>query len=161
MSAAANVIIRASSPASPPLPREGEIAFMRKLRIALSSLRDGSVLPVGSMWFYPLGKVAPTGFLICDGSAVSRQLFPQLFEVLGTAYGAGDGSTTFNLPDFRGAAPVAEATPPAQVITNGTITDPNVPATEIGGSGANVVTGGRPGNAQEVSWGGNRWEDDR
>jgi len=158
---AANVIIRASSPASPPLPREGEIAFVRRLRGCLSALRDGSVLPVGCMWFYPQGKVAPPGFLLCDGSAVSRQLFPQLFALIGTTYGAGDGALTFNLPDYRGAAPVPETVPPAQEIVNGTVTDPDVPATEIGGSGANVVTGARPGGGGSVGWGENRWEDER
>lgn len=161
MSAAANVIIRTSSPAAPALPREGEIAFMRKLRIALSSLRDGSVFPVGAMWFYPLGKAAPPGWLICDGSAVSRETFAQLFELVGTDYGAGDGVSTFNLPDFRGAAPVAEATPPAQEIVNATITAPDVPATEIGGSGANVVTGGRPGGGGGASWGEQQFVDER
>ncbi len=158
---AANVIIRASSPADPVLPREGELNWMRKVRLALSALRDGSAVPVGAMWFYPLGKNAPPGFLICDGSAVSRQTFSQLFALLGTAYGEGDGALTFNLPDFRGTAPVAEATPPAQDIVNGTITNPDAPATEIGGSGANVVTGSRPGGVQEVDWGSNSWEQER
>lgn len=42
------------------------------------------------------------GFLLCDGSAVSRVTYAALFAVIGTTFGAGDGSTTFNLPDFRG-----------------------------------------------------------
>lgn len=45
---------------------------------------------------------APTGFLLCDGSAVSRATFAALFAAIGTGYGAGDGSTTFNVPDGRG-----------------------------------------------------------
>lgn len=45
---------------------------------------------------------APTGWLVCDGSAVSRTAYPALFGALGTQWGIGDGSTTFNLPDFRG-----------------------------------------------------------
>jgi phage-related tail fiber protein len=45
---------------------------------------------------------APPGWLLCDGSAVSRTSYATLFAVMGTAYGAGDGATTFNLPDFRG-----------------------------------------------------------
>jgi microcystin-dependent protein len=44
----------------------------------------------------------PLGHLYCDGSAVSRTLYPGLFSVIGTAWGGGDGSTTFNLPDLRG-----------------------------------------------------------
>lgn len=45
---------------------------------------------------------APTGFLICDGTAVSRTTYASLFAVIGTTWGSGNGSTTFNLPDLRG-----------------------------------------------------------
>ena len=47
------------------------------------------------------GSTAPAGWLLCDGAAVSRTTYANLFAVIGTAYGAGDGSTTFNLPDMR------------------------------------------------------------
>lgn len=47
------------------------------------------------------GSTAPTGWLLCNGSAVSRTTYATLFAVIGTTFGAGDGSTTFNLPDFR------------------------------------------------------------
>lgn len=43
-----------------------------------------------------------SGWLICDGSAVSRTTYADLFNIIGTSFGAGDGSTTFNLPDMRG-----------------------------------------------------------
>jgi hypothetical protein len=53
----------------------------------------------------PFGSPAPhTGFLYCDGSAVSRATYSALFAKIGTTYGAGDGATTFNLPDGRGVA---------------------------------------------------------
>src|SRR3954447_6125965 len=52
----------------------------------------------------------PPGWLVCDGSAVSRSTFATLFGAIGTAYGAGDGSTTFNLPDLRGRVPVGAGT---------------------------------------------------
>ena len=48
----------------------------------------------------------PTGWLVCDGSAVSRTTYARLFAVLGTTYGPGDGSTTFNLPDLRDRSPM-------------------------------------------------------
>lgn len=48
------------------------------------------------------GASAPVGYLICDGTAISRTVYSKLFSAIGTAYGAGDGSTTFNLPDLRG-----------------------------------------------------------
>lgn len=48
------------------------------------------------------GITAPSGWLLCDGSAVSRTTFSALFGLLGTSFGAGDGIVTFNLPDMRG-----------------------------------------------------------
>lgn len=45
------------------------------------------------------GSTAPTGYLLADGSAVSRTTYSDLFDVIGTTYGTGDGSTTFDLPD--------------------------------------------------------------
>lgn len=52
---------------------------------------------------------APTGWLLCDGSAVSRSTFATLFAAIGTAYGVGDGSTTFNVPDLRQRFPLGKA----------------------------------------------------
>lgn len=60
-----------------------------------------SFLPAGSMVDFA-GTTAPSGWLMCDGAAVSRTTYASLFAALGTAYGTGDGSTTFNLPDYRG-----------------------------------------------------------
>ncbi len=57
------------------------------------SIPTGSYLPFAA-------STPPAGFLKCDGSAISRSLYPELFAVIGTTYGAGDGSTTFNLPNF-------------------------------------------------------------
>lgn len=55
----------------------------------------------GAMKGYP-GAVAPSGYLLCNGAAVNRTTYAALFTVCGTAYGVGDGSTTFNVPDARG-----------------------------------------------------------
>lgn len=63
-------------------------------------------VPIGASIDYH-GTVAPTGFLLEDGSAVSRTTYASLFTVLGTTHGSGDGSTTFNLPDSRGRSYVA------------------------------------------------------
>ena len=51
----------------------------------------------------------PDGFLLCDGSAVSRTTYAELFSVIGTTYGAGDSTTTFNLPDLRGRVGVGKS----------------------------------------------------
>lgn len=60
-----------------------------------------ALVPVGMVLDYA-GTTAPTGYLLCYGQAVSRSTYASLFNVIGTNYGAGDGSTTFNLPDLRG-----------------------------------------------------------
>jgi len=62
-------------------------------------------IPIGTISIYA-GSTAPAGYLICDGSAVSRTTYAALFAIIGTTYGAGDGSTTFNLPDLRTRVPV-------------------------------------------------------
>ena len=60
-------------------------------------------MPAGALIPYA-GSSAPTGWLLCAGQAVSRTTFATLFAAVGTTYGSGDGSTTFNLPDLRGRA---------------------------------------------------------
>lgn len=56
---------------------------------------------VGSIYMFA-GSVAPAGFMLCDGSSISRSTYSELFGLIGTTYGTGDGSTTFNLPDLSG-----------------------------------------------------------
>jgi len=58
----------------------------------------GSIVPFG-------GSVIPSGYLLCDGQAVSRTTYAELFAVIGIAFGTGDGSTTFNIPDLRESVP--------------------------------------------------------
>jgi len=64
-------------------------------------------LLVGEIRMYG-GASAPTGWIICDGQAISRTTFSDLFAVIGETYGAGDGSTTFNVPDHRSRGPVGD-----------------------------------------------------
>lgn len=52
------------------------------------------------------GDTAPSGWLLCQGQAISRTTYSRLYGIIGTTYGTGDGSTTFNLPDLRGNVPV-------------------------------------------------------
>lgn len=72
-----------------------------KLAAAVQALLlpPGLIAPYGA-------NTAPTGWLLCDGSAVSRSTYAALFAVLSTEFGAGNGSTTFNVPDLRGRAAV-------------------------------------------------------
>ena len=64
-------------------------------------------MPSGSIITYG-GSSAPTGWLICDGSAISRSTYATLFGILSTTYGVGDGSSTFNIPDIRGRVPAGK-----------------------------------------------------
>lgn len=57
-------------------------------------------IPTGSVFPFA-GITAPEGFLLCNGQEVSRFTYAKLYGILGDIYGAGDGSTTFNLPDYR------------------------------------------------------------
>lgn len=54
---------------------------------------------IGSIALFS-GSSIPTGYLLCDGSALNREVYAELFDAIGTAWGAGDGETTFNLPDL-------------------------------------------------------------
>jgi len=71
------------------------------LKATISQIRGSSGAITGSIIMWPL-NTAPEGYLVCNGLAVSRSTYSALFAVLGTTYGAGDGSTTFNVPDYRG-----------------------------------------------------------
>lgn len=77
----------------------------------------GEVKAGGSTPLVPIGTIldfaaatAPTGYLVCDGSAVSRTTYAALFAVIGTTWGAGNGSTTFNVPDLRGRTAIGAGT---------------------------------------------------
>jgi microcystin-dependent protein len=67
----------------------------------LTNLPVASGIPAGALMPYA-GTAAPSGWLLCFGQAVSRTAYAALFAAIGTTHGAGDGSTTFNLPDLRG-----------------------------------------------------------
>ena len=72
--------------------------------LAFSAAAAGGLAPTGVVLPFA-GATAPTGWLLCYGQAISRTTYASLFAVLGTTFGAGDGSTTFNVPDMRGRVP--------------------------------------------------------
>ncbi len=87
-------------------------------------IKDGEarwIMPAGLVSPYA-GATAPAGWLLCDGSAVSRTTYATLFAVLSTTFGVGDGSTTFNVPDMRETAPVGVGTRGAGVTAHDTYT---------------------------------------
>lgn len=74
-------------------------------QLATTAFVIANASPSGSITMWPTAT-APTGFLLCAGAAVSRSTYAALFAILGTAYGVGDGSTTFNLPNFNNRSPI-------------------------------------------------------
>lgn len=86
------------------------------------------------------GSTAPSAWLLCDGSQVNRVAYKTLFGVIGTTYGAGDGSTTFHLPDLRQRFPLGKAASG----TGSTLgsTGGNIDHTHSGGSHTHSITSG-------------------
>jgi microcystin-dependent protein len=90
-------------------PEQGEIVFQEDLSTFrgyngstwLTMDNSSATIPAGTISMFA-GSSAPTGYILCDGSAVSRTTYAALFALIGTTYGSGDGSTTFNVPDMRG-----------------------------------------------------------
>lgn len=75
---------------------------------AIKYVKNNSAI-IGSMQIFA-GSTIPNGYLLCDGQAISRTTYSDLFKVIGTTWGSGDGSTTFNVPDMREVAPVGVGT---------------------------------------------------
>ena len=85
-------------------------AAVKALSATITALRNEMMnsaiaFPVGMVVPYA-GASAPSGWLLCDGQAVSRTAYPALFQVLGVTYGYGDGVNTFNVPDLRECSPI-------------------------------------------------------
>lgn len=112
------------------------MAFTTGLNAASIQRGGAELVPVGSvvMW---LNGAAPSGYLKLDGAEVSRTTYAALFALYGTLHGAGDGSTTFNLPDLRLRFPVMAGTGLPMLATGGTTT----PTVTIASSGAHDHTG--------------------
>lgn len=72
---------------------------------AFVSTATANTSPTASIMMWPTAT-APAGFLLCNGATANRATYAALFAVLGTVYGAGDGSTTFNLPNFNNRGPI-------------------------------------------------------
>ena len=76
---------------------------------AINAQVSGDTLPVGCIVPFT-SDVVPENWLLCNGQAISRTEYALLFSIIGTTYGVGDGSTTFNLPDLRGRVPLGKGT---------------------------------------------------
>lgn len=95
--------------ASPLSPRKGHVFYdntVNALKVFNGTVWETLAIvnlstPTGSIMSYA-GSSAPVGWLLCNGEAIDRTLYSDLFSVIGEDWGEGDGSTTFNLPDLRG-----------------------------------------------------------
>ena len=81
----------------------------------------------------------PTGFLECNGANVSRSTYADLFGIIGTTYGSGDGSSTFGLPDLQDNVAVGKSGTKALASTGGANTTPVTASGNVGGSTANAT----------------------
>jgi microcystin-dependent protein len=114
-----------------------------KLGNDVQFLPAGLIAPFG-------GSSAPTGWLLCHGQAVSRSTYSALFAVFSTTYGAGNGSTTFNLPDLRGrviAGVDNMGGTAANRLTSTTITGGGDAPGEVGGAQTHLLTGAESGTS--------------
>lgn len=161
-SSTSGIRLQGNTAPSPALGSDGDLFFKSTLvtsdssgvyvkrsgawqELAKSPIDPG--VPVGTVIMWPGATSAPgsASWIEADGSAVSRTTYSALFAVLGTTYGAGDGSTTFNLPDFRGqflsglpAAGRSLGTRYGAAGNNAILTSSNIPAHThpLGGSAA-------------------------
>ena len=97
------------------------IAAIPATTLVAQNSRNGFV-PAGVVLPYA-GPTAPSGWLLCQGQTVSRTTYSDLFAAIGTTYGAGDGSTTFVLPDLGGRVPAGKEATATRLTTAGSGVD--------------------------------------
>lgn len=98
------------------------------LKDNLKSDMRNYTIPAGTFIWYT-GTSVPTGFLICNGQAVSRTTYSRLYSAIGTKYGTGNGSTTFNVPDLTSSSYFVRAGGTSSVGTTETDTIRNITGT--------------------------------
>ena len=113
--------LAAAGPAALAAPADGSysLKFTSGIPSYIAAGGGGGSAPSGSILMFG-GTVAPTGFLMCNGQAVSRATYAALFAVIGVTYGAGDGSTTFNVPNMQQRFPIGKAASGTGSVLGGT-----------------------------------------
>lgn len=110
------------------------------LSASITAQGVSSLVPAGVVMAFA-GATAPTGWLLCNGSAISRSTYADLFAAIGVAHGYGDNSTTFNLPNYSGRFLRGRA--------NGSANDPDRASRTAAATGGNTgdAVGSVQGNA--------------
>ena len=117
----------------------GSISISGNINTTAKIQEDGAdLIPPGSIIMYGAAS-APGGWYLCEGGAISRSTYAALFSAIGTTYGVGDGSTTFNVPDFRDRAPYGAST---FVLGTKTANEVNALGQNATGTGTTGSTGG-------------------
>lgn len=121
------------------------------VHLVVASVPTGAIKPYG-------GTTAPSGYLLCDGSAVSRSTYSTLFGVVGTTFGVGDGSTTFNVPDLRGRIPAGKDNMGGSAANRLTGASGSVTGTTLGAVGGEeshtLSSGEMPSHSHSYNWSG-------
>jgi hypothetical protein len=147
------ICTNAAYPSAVPVVAGSQANFNRQAANAIAGLNK-TRHEVGSLLVRPTADPV-NNHLLCDGTAIDRTAFPQLFAMLGTSWGAGNGTTTFNIPNLiaqagqPAALPIA-ITAPVQTVaettvstTDTVIVEPTAPTETGGGKGGNIISGGR------------------
>ncbi len=125
MGANTAITLPATPASTAPLVMDSSGVITAPVALYAAFCPPGAVIPFA-------GSAAPTGWLFCQGAAVSRTTYATLFAVIGTTFGVGDGSTTFNIPDMRGNVPAYPGGSIGSLGTAGgeaahTLTTPEIP----------------------------------
>lgn len=104
----------------------------------VSQITAAIVVPIGGVLIWPTGA-APASFHLLDGSAISRTTYAGLFALIGTTYGVGDGSTTFNLP-AAGGRTIAAVDPSGTILTSATMSPNGNTYGATGGAETHALT---------------------
>ena len=113
--------------------------------IATTAFVKAAGVPTGALFMWGTAS-APTGYLFCNGSAVSRTTYATLYGIVGTTFGVGDNSTTFNLPNFNGSMPIGVTGATSSSFT-GTISGTTLTVASGSGIAINQVLSGTSATA--------------
>ena len=114
--------------------------FLGSAITGIVAIEVGTILPWSN-------STLPSGYLNCDGTAVSRSTYSALFAIISTDYGAGDGASTFNLPDLRDKVPLGVSSSKAVASTGGAETVASTGSITIGAITPSGNVGGSTGQA--------------